>query len=132
MDLALKTILLLHEDLGFVFWLGHILDQAGYEAYPARMVSDAFTLIADLCPQVDLVVCDPQMDGVGVLLAGLSHLQPSLKVVFVESSAFRTPTGLRVTSAVYPKPEHISESTKAEWLQLIAGLEHSSAHSHSV
>ena len=32
------SILLIDSDLGLLFWLGRILDHAGYQAFPARSV----------------------------------------------------------------------------------------------
>lgn len=124
LSLAQKTVLLLHEDLGFVFWLGHVLDEAGYQAYPAKTVSDAFTLVAELCPAVEFVICDPSLDGIADFLAGLRQLNPTLKVVFVDSSASLAYFMLPERYTTRPKPAHINETTKREWLQVVAELEH--------
>jgi hypothetical protein len=40
-----KTVLLVDSDLGSVFWLGHALDSAGYEALPAKVFQDAIALL---------------------------------------------------------------------------------------
>ena len=50
----MKTVLVIDSDLGFVFWLGRGLDQAGYPSFPAKSVPNAKTLLNELKIAVDL------------------------------------------------------------------------------
>ena len=41
----MRSILIVDSDLGFVFWLGRALHDAGYEALPAKDVPEATAII---------------------------------------------------------------------------------------
>jgi len=65
-----KTILLIDHDLGVLFWLGRILDEAGFRAFPAKNCSDAETLLREYGLEVDLFVVNPALpDALGFVLA---------------------------------------------------------------
>jgi hypothetical protein len=66
-----KTILLVDSDLGFAFWLGHALDQAGYDALPARSAADGLSLVRELNVSVDLLVVRASLPSVGTLVSDL-------------------------------------------------------------
>jgi DNA-binding response OmpR family regulator len=53
---VVKTVLILVPDVGFTFWLGQVLSQAGYQALAAESVPAASALIATLGISVDLLV----------------------------------------------------------------------------
>jgi len=116
-----SAILVVDCDLGFVFWLGHILDRAGYEAFPARSVPDALKLITELHLSVSLVVVNYSLPGVATLIATMRRAQKSLKIMaLVEDASGPTPLAV---DAQYCKPGVINEySTKAEILQIIRTL----------
>jgi hypothetical protein len=46
-----KTVLIVDEDLGFVFWLGRLLTETGYQAWPARSGVEAAIQAPDEPPQ---------------------------------------------------------------------------------
>jgi DNA-binding response OmpR family regulator len=66
-----KTILLVDSDLGFAFWLGHALDQAGYDALPARSAADGLSLVRELNVTVDLVVVRASLPSAATLVGDL-------------------------------------------------------------
>ena len=47
----MRTILIVDSDLGFVFWLGRALHDAGYEALPAKDVPEATAIIENSRPK---------------------------------------------------------------------------------
>ncbi len=79
----MKTILVVDSDLGFVFWLGHGLDQAGYPAFPAKSVPDAKTLLDELKIAVDLLIVNPALPDAAGFVEALRGLHHRLKVVVV-------------------------------------------------
>ncbi|MBZ5577305.1 MAG: hypothetical protein LAP40_12160 [Acidobacteriia bacterium] len=58
-----KTVLILDNDLGFVFWLGEILTQAGYYAIPAHTIEEATKLTRRLKVAADVVIVNPAVSG---------------------------------------------------------------------
>jgi len=58
-----KVVLIVASDLGFMCWLGLTLGAAGFEALPAKRVSDAKHLIRDFDLHVDVLVIDPLIEG---------------------------------------------------------------------
>jgi hypothetical protein len=56
-------VLIIDEDLGFVFWLGRVLIDAGYEVWPARNTADAATLVNELETRMDLLIINPNSKG---------------------------------------------------------------------
>ncbi|HKE24889.1 MAG TPA: hypothetical protein VKB88_21150 [Bryobacteraceae bacterium] len=46
----MKAVLIIDGDLGFVFWLGKLLADAGYQALPAKGFSEANALLDEMQP----------------------------------------------------------------------------------
>jgi DNA-binding NtrC family response regulator len=81
----LKTILIVDRDLGFVFWLGQILDAAGYVAVPAKGVADAAEIVATLRLPVDVLIAPAVERGVGEFMEKLRFSSPDLQVIALAS-----------------------------------------------
>ena len=116
------AILVVDCDLGFVFWLGRILDGAGYEAFPARNAPDALKLISELHLSANLIVINYSLSGAAALIATMRRAQKSLKVMaLVEDASGPTPPA---ADAQYCKPRKINDEdpTGAEMLRIIRGL----------
>ncbi len=111
------NILLVDSDLGFTFWLGQLLDQAGYEAFPAKSVADAIQLLDQLRFEIDLLVINPALEGAASFAAVLRQSQPQIKMVAVHEPEVigRWPE----MDASHPKPSRSDEAARAEWLSLI-------------
>src|SRR5579872_1797384 len=77
----LKTVLIIDNDLGFVFWLGHVLDAASYLAFPARSVPDAVMLVMQLGLSVYILAINPALPGASDLIASVHRSQRDVRVV---------------------------------------------------
>lgn len=75
------TILIVDSDLGFVFWLGHTLDSAGYFSLPAKSIPDAVELLRLLNRDIDLLIVNCSLFGAADLIGSLRRAQPTLKVL---------------------------------------------------
>ena len=99
-----KTILILDTDLGFVFWLGEILTQAGYRAVPAQSIKEATSLMRRLKTLADLLIVSPAVHGAAEWMQ--SRGNPLLRPVI---AAVEDPVDGRVAlmgaRAVCRKPE---------------------------
>jgi len=116
-----KNILIVDRDLGFVFWLGQILDAAGYVAIPARGVDEAAEIVGMLRLQADVLIASPAERGLREFAEKLRFNSPELHVVDLESEGISS--YVRPADAVWKgKPRHRDQSAKTEWLDLIHSL----------
>jgi hypothetical protein len=114
-----KTILIVDEDLGFVFWLGRISDTAGYEAFPAKTVGDAGNLLSWLSIRLDLLVINPSSPGADSFIAALRS-SPGLNIVGIfEGESHEEISGI---DAWYRKPDRVDELSQLEWLSVVESL----------
>lgn len=81
------TILILHDDLAFVLWLGQILNKAGYKTVPANSVAQAQALIATFQLNVDLLIANLKIGGAAHFAAGLRRKRARMRVVVVAEPA---------------------------------------------
>jgi DNA-binding response OmpR family regulator len=126
-----KTILLVDSDLGFAFWLGHSLDQAGYDALPARSVADAMALLEELNVTVDLLVINASLPSADTFIASLRERSKShLKViaVFDNEADMRSFAG---SDAELHKPHPSDEAARMECINTIrSAVPENSIHVH--
>jgi two-component SAPR family response regulator len=114
-----KTILVVDNDLGFVFWLGQILDLAGYEAYPAKSAHDATLFMAQFRPLVNLLIINSALDGAADFVAGLRQAQPEAKIMAISGAGESEPYELPGTDAVYEKMDWVDQSAKNMWVERV-------------
>lgn len=113
-----KTILIVDDDLGFVYWLGHALDAAAYLALPAKSVSDAALLIMQLDLKVDVLLVNTAQIGALEFISALRRSQNNVKVIGILNDcqpAVRVP-GLNATHA---KPPILDADARNEWLESV-------------
>jgi CheY-like chemotaxis protein len=118
----MKTVLVVDHDLGFVFWLGQLLDRMGYEALPAKSVPDAFSLLGTFKPSVDVLVVNPSLVNAADLVAALRYSQEHLNVIGLLEGSETLPDRLWGFASVRPRPTIVDEITQFEWLQLIESI----------
>jgi hypothetical protein len=112
------TVLLVDRDLGFVFWLGRLLDKLGYEAYPAKSVRDAFELISKLhLTSISLLVVNRSMPEAAFLIKWLRGVNKSLRVILTGDSD--GPWIPWEADAQCSKSTRHDEKAEQEWHQLI-------------
>lgn len=110
----MTNVLLVDSDLGFTFWLGQLLDEANYEAFPAKNIADAIQLLDQLKFPIDLLVLNPAMEGASSFAAVLRHAHPQVKIVAVYDPEI---PGERVEmDASRAKTPRVDAAARAEWL----------------
>jgi DNA-binding response OmpR family regulator len=118
----MKTVLVVDHDLGFVFWLGQLLDRVGNEALPAKSVPDAFSLLSTFKPSVDVLVVNPSLPSAADLVATLRYSQEHLSVIGLLESPEVPSDRLWGFDSVRQRPIMVDEVTQFEWLQLIESI----------
>lgn len=113
------AVLLIDSDLGFLFWLGRALDHAGYEAYPARNVADAITLVSQLQLKVGVLILNCLLPGASEFIATQRLARPNLKVIAIAGTGADQTFCPAEVDAVCCKPAEINEFTKNELVQLV-------------
>jgi hypothetical protein len=114
-----KTILLVDSDLGFAFWLGHALDQAGYDALPARSSIDGLSLVRELKVTVDLVVVRASLPSAATLVGDLrKEFGSQVKVIAIVDEA--TPAEARPWADIESlRPRVADENSRVALVQMV-------------
>jgi DNA-binding response OmpR family regulator len=113
-----KTVLIVDFNLGFVFWLGQLLQSAGFAAFPARSVSDAGVVLVEFALAVDILILNLSLPGAADLIARLRDHQEHLKVIAI------TKGGLAIEPRVHAdascaEPRLIDEAARSEWITAV-------------
>jgi len=114
----LKTVVIIDNDLGFVFWLGHLLDQHEYVALPARSVPDAALLILQLDLQLDLLIINPDLMGGLDFISAVRRPNRDVRVIAVIDDPEK-PLAIHGLDGVVPKAKVLDEATQAEWIDCV-------------
>ena len=114
-----EVILLVDADLGFLFWLGRLLDGAGYQAYPARSVADALTLINQLQLTIALLILNCSLPAAELLIASQRESQRQLKVISLATGEDDPIPYTPGVDAMCHKPRQIDQASKNQWLQTV-------------
>ena len=76
-------VLIADDDIAFLWWLGELFHDLGYQSVPALSCSQALSLIRKSGRYPDLLVIDPRLKGCSRLIKTLSRTSPP-KIVFIQ------------------------------------------------
>jgi hypothetical protein len=119
---GVRTILIVDSDLGFVFWLGQALLDAGYEALPAKGVREATALIEELKTEIDLLIINPALAGAPDLANSLRRFRGDLKVLAMLGEKDQEAGQIPNPDATIRKPLQVNLNVSALWLGIINQL----------
>jgi DNA-binding response OmpR family regulator len=115
----MATVLILDDDLGFVFWVAQVLAGAGFEAIPAQSVGEAKRLLGQLKMKLDLVILSPAIEGGFDYVRELRAQNANLGVVAAVERTKDLMIVRREVDAVRTKPDILSEASMPEWRRTI-------------
>jgi CheY-like chemotaxis protein len=118
---AVATVLIIDNDLGFIFWLGKILGEAGYLTLPAKEVSGAVELLSEYKTKADLLVIDPSLPGALDVISTLRRSHATLAVIASSDQSQET-LNLPGVDRTLPKPGCSNEALRLKWLGTIQSL----------
>jgi DNA-binding NtrC family response regulator len=119
-----KRILIIDNDLGFVFWLGQALDAAGYDTLPAKGVAEATELLAHVRGNIDVLIVRYSTPGAESFVADLRWTQRGqLKAIALIDSADQETASLPGWDAWQLKPALPDESARITFLKLVQTVE---------
>ena len=78
---AVKTVLIIDDHLGFLFWLGKILENAGYSVVPAVSIARAESILRLLALIPDLLIISLTLPDSSKFIRSLRRDWPSLRVI---------------------------------------------------
>jgi hypothetical protein len=78
-----QRVMIVDDDLGFVWWLGEIFSDAGCRALPALSCGDAVVLAKRLGFEPDLIILNPNLRGASKMLKNYVQTNPLLKIVTI-------------------------------------------------
>ena len=114
---ASQSVLIVDDDLGFVFWLGELLAEAGCPAVPALNCQQAISHLKQFHVTVSAAIVNPSLEGVSHLLQTLGKANKQLRIVVVgpELDAL---SGIPAY-AVLEKPSGWESLSRQEWLRKV-------------
>jgi len=123
----MALVLILDDDLGFVFWLGHAL-ATDFQPFPAPSVPEARKLLRRLRSKVDILILNPLVPGAAAFARSLRRKQRRLVVIATVENIEDLDAVLPEVNAARNKPTLLDEVAMTEWRQLVRQLLSSPRH----
>jgi DNA-binding NtrC family response regulator len=121
-----SIVLIIDNDLAFVFWLGEILARAGYEPYPAQDVPQARQLLSSLPGPPALVIVNTCFPGAAAFLRAVRQSIGGLQAIGIsdpasDPSSVPSSRGGEFSESIQtvPRPTCFGGISVSEWLNLI-------------
>jgi len=122
-----KKVLIVDNDLGFVFWLGQALDAAGYDTLPAKGVSEAVALLAEFKASVDVLIIRAALRGSEEFAADLRYAQNGqLKTIALTEEDEGRISSMSGWDGWQMKPRLPDANARKIFLSLVHGILHAS------
>lgn len=115
----MKTVLIIDDDLGFIFWLGRALQDAGYEALPARGFSEASVILRELNTEIDLLTVNSSLAGAADFVNALRRSRAKVKILAVLNNEARLGEQIRDADVTARKPLQPDGAAETVWLQMV-------------
>ena len=119
---AAHTLLIVDNDIGFLWWLGEIFTEANYHAVPALNCSQALAAVKKFHLNIDLLIVNPGLSGIVRLVASLENADPDLRIVLIREG----PIGLKYPGfrydATLTRPRGWEPVSRADWLRKLRNL----------
>jgi DNA-binding response OmpR family regulator len=115
----MKTVLIIDSDLGFVFWLGKLLGDAGYQALPAKGVSEARALLGELNTEIDLLIVNPSLPGAPDFVSALRRSYPNSKVLTALGEKDQSADRVQISDVTARKPLVQDPGASTLWLRMV-------------
>ena len=115
----MKTILIIDDDLGFVFWLGRVLGDAGYQALPAKGFLEANALLSELNTEIDLLIANPSLAGAADFVSALRRSRPNARVLAVLGEKDQKVGQIQDTDVIARKPLKPDAAAATLWVRMV-------------
>jgi hypothetical protein len=112
---SLQTLLVVDDDLAFVFWLGFGLEAHGLQAVPAKNATAARALLGRIEYPLKAAIVNAALPGTSRLVKDLRRHQPGLRVISLGDGSQTLPGAY----VVLGRPADLDAAAKAEWVNAI-------------
>ena len=112
-------VLIVDEDLGFVWWLSGIFSEAGCQVVPALNAGDTASMTSELDLDVDVLVVNPALAGVSEMIESLSRSR-SPKIVTIRDHDKQD--GAVYADATLERPSGLGAISQQDWLGCVRRL----------
>jgi len=114
------VVLIVDEDLGFVWWLGQLFSQAGCQVVPTLNSEQTVSLTRDLNLKADVIVVNPELTGISEMIRALSSAgHPKIVAIRNHDSGVRN--GIHA-DATLERPSGWGPVSEKEWLGCVRRL----------
>ena len=113
-------VLIVDDDLGFVWWLGEILTEVGCCSLPALSCKQARTLMKEGY-SLDLMLINPDLRGASALVSTLGPRNANVPVVAIRTGSERA-GGAADQDTTLERPSASDQISRAEWLRKVRKL----------
>lgn len=117
----MQTLLIVDDDLAFVFWLGSGLEAHGLQAIPAKNATAARALLGRIEYPLKAAVVNAALPGTARLVKDLRRRQPGIRVISLGGGE---QTALPGADLVLGRPADLDNVAKAEWVRAILSQVH--------
>jgi len=115
------TVLIVDDDVAFVWWLGETFTEAGYQAVPALNPNQACTFVSKLHVLVNILVVNAALPGTARLVKSLENPDHNLKIVLIEDDRNSKAPSLRY-DATLRRPGGWEPVSREDWLRKLRTL----------
>ncbi len=118
---AALTVLIVDEDIGFLFWLGDIFTEAGCQSMPALGCQEAVSLANRLGIEPDLIVLNPFLPGIAGMLQDriVAKRHPKIVSIGAPPKAVAAAIGIH---AILDRPDATEPISRRAWLERVRKL----------
>jgi CheY-like chemotaxis protein len=116
----MKNVLIVDDNVGFLFWLGEVLAGSNYQPWPACSAADASKMLRSKhLAQLDLLVVNPSLRGATAFIARLRRNRPTLKVLAVDPLNEKQVRGV---NAWHARPNRADVTARQQWLREVGRI----------
>ena len=116
-----QTILIVDEDIGFVWWLGDMLKEVGCRVLPALACGEAVLLTKQLGIEPDLIIVNPSLAGTPQMLQFFIHTKSHLQIVTTGAPSKALTASIHV-GAILERPSANEPAIRGQWLEKLRKL----------
>ena len=107
------TVLIVDEDIGFLWWLGEIFREIGFRCFPALNADDAVGIARAPSVQVTLLVLNPRIPAARVVIDAFAQKTPP-KILLVTDGDTPRISGF-AADAFLARPSSTESLSREEW-----------------
>ena len=115
----MKTVVIIDRDLGFVFWLGRVLGDAGYQVLPSKGFAEASPLLSELNTEIDLLVVNPSLVGAADFVSALRRSWPDARILAAIGDQDQQAGQVQNADIIVRRPLQPDAAAATVWLKMV-------------